>query len=82
MDNQIPEDPYRILAHERSHEDARQTVTVYFGRTVLVLPSKRIECSTRIGGTANRTAITVHFQCSAVVKIASAANSKTVPKLL
>ena len=26
MDNQIPEDPYRILARERSHEDARQTV--------------------------------------------------------
>jgi len=27
MDNQIAEDPYRILASERSHEDARQTVT-------------------------------------------------------
>src|SRR5258707_14571014 len=27
MDNQIPEDPYRILARERSHEDARQTVS-------------------------------------------------------
>ena len=26
MDNQIPEDPYRVLARERSHEDARQTV--------------------------------------------------------
>ena len=26
MDNQIPEDPYRILARERSHENARQTV--------------------------------------------------------
>src|SRR5712675_1563248 len=26
MDNQIPEDPYRRLARERSHEDARQTV--------------------------------------------------------
>jgi ABC-type transport system involved in cytochrome bd biosynthesis fused ATPase/permease subunit len=26
MDNQIPEDPYQILARERSHEDARQTV--------------------------------------------------------
>ena len=26
MDNQIPEGPYRILARERSHEDARQTV--------------------------------------------------------
>jgi ABC-type transport system involved in cytochrome bd biosynthesis fused ATPase/permease subunit len=26
MDNQIPEDHYRILARERSHEDARQTV--------------------------------------------------------
>jgi len=26
MDNQIPEDPYRILARERSHADARQTV--------------------------------------------------------
>jgi hypothetical protein len=26
MDNQIPEDPYRILARERSHEEARQTV--------------------------------------------------------
>jgi ABC-type transport system involved in cytochrome bd biosynthesis fused ATPase/permease subunit len=26
MDNQIPEDPYRMLARERSHEDARQTV--------------------------------------------------------
>src|SRR5260370_30508579 len=26
MDNQSPEDPYRILARERSHEDARQTV--------------------------------------------------------
>ena len=26
MDNQIPEDPYGILARERSHEDARQTV--------------------------------------------------------
>ena len=26
MDNQIPQDPYRILARERSHEDARQTV--------------------------------------------------------
>ena len=26
MDNRIPEDPYRILARERSHEDARQTV--------------------------------------------------------
>ena len=26
MDNQIPEDPHRILARERSHEDARQTV--------------------------------------------------------
>jgi hypothetical protein len=26
MDQQIPEDPYRILARERSHEDARQTV--------------------------------------------------------
>ena len=26
MDNQIPEDPYRILARERSHEDARQTI--------------------------------------------------------
>src|SRR6516165_11744726 len=26
MDNQIPEDAYRILARERSHEDARQTV--------------------------------------------------------
>jgi len=26
MDKQIPEDPYRILARERSHEDARQTV--------------------------------------------------------
>ena len=26
MDNQIPEDPYRILARERSHEDASQTV--------------------------------------------------------
>ena len=25
MDNQIPEDPYRIPARERSHEDARQT---------------------------------------------------------
>jgi len=25
MDNQIPEDSYRILARERSHEDARQT---------------------------------------------------------
>ncbi len=24
MDKQIPEDPYRILARERSHEDARQ----------------------------------------------------------
>ena len=26
MDNQIQDDPYRILARERSHEDARQTV--------------------------------------------------------
>ena len=26
MDSQIQEDPYRILARERSHEDARQTV--------------------------------------------------------
>jgi hypothetical protein len=26
MGNQIPEDAYRILARERSHEDARQTV--------------------------------------------------------
>ena len=26
MDNEIPEDAYRILARERSHEDARQTV--------------------------------------------------------
>jgi ABC-type transport system involved in cytochrome bd biosynthesis fused ATPase/permease subunit len=26
MDNQNPEDPYRILARERSHENARQTV--------------------------------------------------------
>src|SRR6201987_4274079 len=26
MDNQILEDPYRTLARERSHEDARQTV--------------------------------------------------------
>src|ERR1700737_3923654 len=26
MDDQIPEDPYRILARERSHEEARQTV--------------------------------------------------------
>ena len=26
MDNQISQDPYRILARERSHEDARQTV--------------------------------------------------------
>jgi hypothetical protein len=26
IDNQIPEDPYRILARERSHEDVRQTV--------------------------------------------------------
>jgi hypothetical protein len=26
MDNQIPEDPHQILARERSHEDARQTV--------------------------------------------------------
>ena len=26
MDNQIQQDPYRILARERSHEDARQTV--------------------------------------------------------
>ncbi|MBV8216702.1 MAG: hypothetical protein JOZ08_26080 [Verrucomicrobia bacterium] len=26
MENQIPEDPYQILARERSHEDARQTV--------------------------------------------------------
>lgn len=26
MDNQVPEDPYRTLARERSHEDARQTV--------------------------------------------------------
>ena len=26
MDNQIHQDPYRILARERSHEDARQTV--------------------------------------------------------
>jgi hypothetical protein len=26
MDNQIREDPYRILARERSHEDVRQTV--------------------------------------------------------
>src|SRR3984893_15654193 len=26
MDNQISENPYRILARERSHEDARQTV--------------------------------------------------------
>src|ERR1700734_4306622 len=26
MDNQIPEDPYRILARERSHEGVRQTV--------------------------------------------------------
>ena len=26
MDNQIAEDPYRTLARERSHEDARQTV--------------------------------------------------------
>lgn len=26
MDNQSPEDAYRILARERSHEDARQTV--------------------------------------------------------
>jgi Na+/proline symporter len=26
MDNQVPQDPYRILARERSHEDARQTV--------------------------------------------------------
>ena len=26
MDNQIPEDPYRILARERSHEEVRQTV--------------------------------------------------------
>ena len=26
MDNQIPEDSYRILSRERSHEDARQTV--------------------------------------------------------
>src|SRR5260370_21320366 len=26
MDNQSPEDPYRILARERSHEYARQTV--------------------------------------------------------
>ena len=25
MDNQIPEDTYRILARERSHEDARRT---------------------------------------------------------
>src|SRR5580693_523823 len=27
MDDQIPEDPYQILARERSHEDARQTVS-------------------------------------------------------
>jgi hypothetical protein len=27
MANHMPEDPYRILACERSHEDARQTVT-------------------------------------------------------
>ncbi|MGA8656900.1 MAG: hypothetical protein WB586_12195 [Chthoniobacterales bacterium] len=26
MNNQIPETPYQILARERSHEDARQTV--------------------------------------------------------
>jgi hypothetical protein len=26
MDNQIPEDPYRIPARERSHQDERQTV--------------------------------------------------------
>ena len=26
MDNQIPEDSYRILARERSHENARQTI--------------------------------------------------------
>ena len=26
MDNQVTQDPYRILARERSHEDARQTV--------------------------------------------------------
>ncbi|MBV9873159.1 MAG: hypothetical protein JO025_00395 [Verrucomicrobia bacterium] len=26
MDNQTPEDPYQILARERSHEDSRQTV--------------------------------------------------------
>jgi hypothetical protein len=26
MDNQTPEDPFRLLARERSHEDARQTV--------------------------------------------------------
>lgn len=26
MDDQIPEDPHRILARERSHENARQTV--------------------------------------------------------
>jgi hypothetical protein len=26
MDHQFTEDPYRILARERSHEDARQTV--------------------------------------------------------
>jgi hypothetical protein len=26
MENQIPESPYRILARERSHENARQTV--------------------------------------------------------
>src|SRR4029077_5966082 len=26
MDNQIPEDPYRILVRERSHEEARKTV--------------------------------------------------------
>jgi ABC-type transport system involved in cytochrome bd biosynthesis fused ATPase/permease subunit len=25
MDNQIPDDPYRTLARERSHEDSRQT---------------------------------------------------------
>jgi hypothetical protein len=26
MGNQIPEDPYRAIARERSHEEAKQTV--------------------------------------------------------
>ena len=44
MDNQTPEDPFRLLARERSHEDARQTVATNR------MPSLAFRKSGKLGG--------------------------------